>query len=407
MKKIIFAITLLFITIIPVFAVDFGGVVDNNTKLIFPGTTPEGEASKVFLDQRNSLTAWLRVPLNADGSFYFATEGFFQFKHLNGNPRDYSAEASNQYLIDLTLLKLGYVLKIDSKNTVSVSLGRFAVSDMSGLIFNQNSDGVMLKYDRRWIDFNFYAGYTGFLNSLNVRMVRHPKSTYQQQNTDWYDFATPYIIMDTSVSFPYFFLNQTFSTELIVAAGATGLNFGGNNEGNAGISRFFWTLALNGPIASKLFYIATTTFEFEEYGPANLSRFSLSYYPSFLSTSLTANFVYASGNNHSGFTSFSTITSNTAVHALEKREYTGLLKAGLAASIKPANFLYLSGGFDVIWACPDKQIGYDGIEWNATVKWQPFSDLAISAGATHFIGKESYAKTNDKFELLLKASLSF
>lgn len=403
MKKNLFFLTLLFVTLLPVFSLDFGFKIDNNTKLIFPGVN---ETNKPFLDQRNSATAWIRHPFNNDGSFYFASEAYFQFKYLNGNPSDLEEGASKQFLIDLTLLKLGYSIRIDNTKTLNFSLGRFAVSDISSLVFNQASDGIMMNLNSRRFEFHFYAGYTGFLNSLNVKMLRHQDSTYGREKDEWYDFATPYVVVDTSLTFPYFFLNQTFTAELVMAAGTTGLNYGGNNGGNAGISRFYLTAALNGPLASRLFYVLTSTFEFEKYGVANLSRFILSFYPNFLSSAISLSGVYASGDN-GALAHFQGITSKTAVHSLVAKEHTGLLKAGVSGSIKPLQVIYISGGVDFVWSCPEKLVSFDGFEWNATLGWQPFSDLNISAIATHFIGHPAYERAQDKFELTLRASLSF
>lgn len=402
MRKLLLGIILVCSIVLPVSAVDFGGLVENTTK----GSIPNPIGDKLYLSQRNSLTGWLRAPLNEDGSLYFATEGFFVYNYSNGNINDSSAEPSNGYVIDLTLLKLGYSIRIDNTTSLGVSLGRFALSDMSGLVFNQNSDGIKIDYTRRRFVFDVYTGYTGFLNGLNVSMLRHPASQYAKEADIWYDFASPYVILQSGLTFPYLFLNQTLGLEFIAAAGVTGLNYGGNNPGNAGISRFYLTGTLNGPIAPNLFYIFTTTFELEEYGQANLTRGIVTYYPNFYSSSVSLNAVYASGEQ--GFlTGFKGITNSTAVYSRVEQDFSSIFRYGVSGTIKPVNTVHLGAGLDVVLACPEDHTYYDGIQWNASVTWQPFSDLTLSLQGNQFIAKPEDEGLRDKVDMTIKVGLAF
>lgn len=379
------AIAFLFITIIPATALDFGGIVSNNSKL---GTRNDGT---VPLVQQNSLTAWIKKPLNSAGNHYFAAEGLFQYEYTNPNLRS-KTENKHHPVIDITLLKYNYTFMIDSSNSIVFSFGRFGFSDMSSLIFNQTSDGFLVDFRKPRLHASFYMGYTGLLNSHNVAMV---DPTFSKNKEHWYDMATKFVIAEGSVTFPNIFANQMLGLEYLALIGA--------GEYNQSESKYMITAAMSGPLASKLFWAASTTFGNKLRSQlTNLSQVSFTFYPGVKSMAITWNGISATGEE-GPFKTFTPLTKSAAVYSTEDTQYSDMTKTGVSFSIKPINILQLGAAADIILTNV-YNLHYKGFQWTINVSAQPFGDLTLGLIAKQFIGKDHNA---DKFEVALRASLAF
>ncbi len=374
----------------PAFALDFGGSLDDSTKV------STGDFSTFALDQKNNLSAWLKVPFNNSGTTYFAAEGKATFDYSAG---DFAALGSGTplFTLDLSLFKFATSLPLGNVS-LNLSAGRFSVAETSGVVFSQVSDGLYLSYAAQRFNVSAYGGYTGLLNSQYVTMLDADSSTFSSDGTAVYACASPYVVVLGGVSFPYLFKNQTLGLEAVLAFGTKGV--GGSNSGD---SRLYFTAALNGPMAGSLFYTASTTLELEKFSAlANLTKFSMTYFFDVKAASLGFAAVYASGSN--GFLKpFMALTSNSALYDAAGTEYTGIVKAGVNGSVKPLEQLYVGGGADLAFDCSDG-FGFKGFQWNASVKYQPFSDLQVSLSLDQFVGKDS---SSNNAELTLGAVISF
>ncbi|MBP5358750.1 MAG: hypothetical protein J6Y69_06160 [Treponema sp.] len=366
-----------------VHAVDFGGALENNTRLGTP------DFSRWELSQQDSLTGWLKVPFNNEGTLYFATEGNLYFNY-NKMDLSNSSSSTTDFLLDIGLFKFGGVFNIGN-NILQLNVGRFYTSDVTGIIMTQTADGVQGAFTSSMFKASLYAAYTGLTNAMFGIINDGPSSTFLPDYDKLYCFNSPYIVTGATFSAPNLFANQTIGLEFFGMFGTKGINCS-----NAGYNRTYLTLFMNGPIAKNLFYTLTSSLAFNG-GIANLSVAELSYYPNFMSASIVFNATYASGETGS-IKAFESFSSNSATYAYSLPEYTNLLKFGLRGSLKPLDSLYTTLGTDLVLDS-GSDFGFRGIQWDAGVKYQIFTDLQAGFTAKQFIDFKNDANNNISFAL--------
>ena len=101
---------------------------------------------------------------------------------------------------------------------------------------------------------------------------------------------------------------------------------------------------------------------------------------------------------------FKAFSSNVATYARNQPEYTNMLKFGLRGSIKPIDSLYTSVGTDVVFDS-GKDFGFRGVQWDASVKYQIFTDLQLAFVAKQFFDVKKDTNNNTSFSI--NASLAF
>ncbi len=377
-----------------VFALETGGLLTNDSKFL----NAEKDGS-LKLDQKNGINLWFRNPVSQDGSSYIAGEGSFLFE------KDMRIEDSEKQLklyADLNLLKLVAKKELESGNLV-FSAGRFYNSDLSGLVYTQNGDGVKLEASLSGVEFSVFGAYTGLLNAKNITILGNDTDLTDKEKTV-YVMANKFAVGALTLSLPYFAANQTLSIE----------GFGALSLESTKFNRFYGTVALNGPLFTPVFYNISSTMGFAKYDEedmvkGNLTKGSISVYPDFKSMSFSLNGLYASGKQGS-FEAFQGFTSNTAVNSLKEDEYSGIALAGISASIKPVeNFLFFAGAdivFDTLAGEEQKSIERSGLQYSAGFNWQVVSDVSLGANLSQFIGKDDYADYN-RTQFRITAAIAF
>lgn len=377
-----------------VFALETGGLLTNDSKFL----NAEKDGS-LKLDQKNGINLWFRNPVSQDGSSYIAGEGSFLFE------KDMRIEDSEKQLklyADLNLLKLVAKKELESGNLV-FSAGRFYNSDLSGLVYTQNGDGVKLEASLSGVEFSVFGAYTGLLNAKNITILGNDTDLTDKEKTV-YVMANKFAVGALTLSLPYFVANQTLSIE----------GFGALSLESTKFNRFYGTVALNGPLFTPVFYNISSTMGFAKYDEedmvkGNLTKGSISVYPDFKSMSFSLNGLYASGKQGS-FEAFQGFTSNTAVNSLKEDEYSGIALAGISASIKPVeNFLFFAGAdvvFDTLAGEEQKSIERSGLQYSAGFNWQVVSDVSLGANLSQFIGKDDYADYN-RTQFRITAAIAF
>ena len=398
-----FLFSLLFVFSFKVSALDFGGLLTNNSSL-------KNRGNKDFkLDQKNSASFWLRAPFDMSGEIYFASEVIYDFES------DSDAEQRTNAL-DFNLFELAFSKNMDSSK-IGLNMGRFYFSDFTGIIFTQNSDGLRFSFQNDWLNISVYGSYTGLLNAQNVDIVTTaPKLFVADGKTPWeenrnlcfkvdndkiYDFAEKYAVADFSLSFPYLFANQTVSLEFL----------GTFRLENDSFNRMYATFALDGPIYQTLFYNVSSTVGFVEYDGeteiSNLSKIGFEYFFKKLSFGLNA--LYSSGEQ-GGLSSFEGFTKNTSTYSARDFLYSGIVKAGANLSYKPFDVLVLNLASDVIFnaVSGDKNDGieYFGFQYSVDALWQIKSDFQIGFTASQFMDKDNLDDVK-KTSFSLKAALAF
>lgn len=373
-----------------VFAIDFGGIISNDSSLQSYGK------DELKLDQKNSASLWLRTPFDKTGENYFAGELIYNFEADTQNEEYTNA-------LDFNLLELAFAKKFDSLKC-TMNIGRFYFSDFTGNILSQNSDGVKIGLKTNLFELYAYGAYTGLLNSLNTEiittspetfvsaagsrgdapLVENPSLAYSADKDRIYDFAQKYALSALSFKMPYLFLNQTAGLEFL---GAFRLQ-------DESYVRMYATFMMEGPVWKSLYYNVSSTLGFVEYDGekdiSNLSKARLDYFVKNWSFGLNA--VYASGKqgNLSAFTGF---TKESSTYSLQNLLYSGILKSGVAVSFKPMENMLLSAESDVVFnaAAGEKNDGieYYGIQYSVGMAYQIKSDFHLGLVGCQFIDKDN------------------
>lgn len=387
MKKILAAVILAAIAFNTMFAVEINGIVSDSSGLMFD----ENNFSSPGLNQSETLIGDLKAPITKDGSIYFIGE--LTLSHsITGS----FSELSNSFTADLALAKLNGTRRINPSTNINFAAGRFTLSDITSAIYSQNADGLFGQFASRKFESSLYLGYTGLLNSNVVSMLESNGKVFTPSKSegffDVYNLAAPYAVSVTTISLPYLFANQTISVEVLGAYPLPGIIDSMENED----IRLYGTLMMNGPITSNLFYSASATAETAGFDDiAVLAKANLSLFPNLMSSCVSANMTYASGNN-GDFSPFTTVSKTSSTLCMQQLSYTGIFKAGLSGSIVPTKKLYCSLGGDIIFDCYKADVfKYYGTQTVLAANYQLFSDVSFGLNAATFFAKDpQYSRTS-------------
>lgn len=377
-KKITSIILTLNFLMLPIFSLEWGGIIKNNTELTFP-------EKELTVKQSNDLYLWASSPLGKDSGFYFTGEGFYKFSYAESQPK-----AIINHIFDLDLLKINGDINL-SGNTLSLSLGRFFTNDITGVILNQLIDGIQANFSFPLLNLSLTAGYTGLLNSHTTTMLDSYGET-EVPLTNGYSLAYKYIPVSLTVVFPVIFGNQSFGLETLACIDVN------NNDS----SKYYGSLYFLGPIANTVFYKISTTIQTVNFeNIMNYSALNIFFSPSdFLTLGLGAE--YASGAN-STFSNFTTITSKIAYNSIFYPELRGVLIPKISCSFSIEE-LYTEVYAKYIFDATDS-ISSKGLEIATIATYNIFYDLQLGIDFNAFFDIKT--KTDNNICLSIKASLAF
>ena len=439
-------------------AFDFGGLLTNDSVI------KTCSDDNFRLDQKNSASLWIKTPFSEDGQNYFIAEALYNFE------RDFDTDSPTNAL-DFDLFKLAFAKKAGA-GSLGLNAGRFRYSDLSGTIFSQTADGLELSYKSPSLQVSLYGSYTGLLNFHNVKMISSGdystlamtknrikinqlknlnlinQKTYTVLNTiaasaapfgeklkllntsgmldaqnimianklsvtsdafipdtdRLYDPIEKYVVGSAAVVFPNLFAGQNLGAQFLGAFRVEKSSF----------NRMYATLSCDGPIKGSLYYGINSTLGFTQYDGSgteisNLSKLAVMYYSNFHAASLGFNAAYASCSQN-GFECFHGISQMSATYALQDLQYSGLVKFGMSATIKPVPFILLLGGCDCVITSTDSDerdcFAYSGMQYIFALKWQVASDFLLGANVTQYLAKDG-CDDMDKTAFTLSAALSF
>lgn len=349
MKKII-AIFIFFVVVHFAFTAEFGGILGSNTSFA------KAEQEDFTWTERADLALNAKIPFTASGNIYLAMEGVYR--------GIFSAE-DIVHAVNLPLLKFNYSSYM-ANGFVDISVGRFFVSDITGKVLSQTSDGISAGYNTDSLVFSMYAGYTGLVNSKFVQM--NAMESYDVKETPVYNLSLPYVLLGGTFTMPYLFMNQNISLDVWGAVGLQGLKR--NNIYTSG--------AISGPIYKNLYYtlMGGASFVTENGGDFDIGGLAILKFDYFFN--LLNMVVSIQGNMASE--NFQPITSTSCVG-----EYmmNNILSAGAFFSMHPLKNMLLSLRGDGIFQMGDMQ--YQGIQVAGEFKWQLFSDVLLGITASYFI----------------------
>lgn len=229
------------------FAIDFGGSVDNATTLAIQ----TGED----IEQRNKLSLWI------DHNFADSSEFL-----VIGN---YTFSLDDPYTFDLERLQVKF--KITPQMPVIV--GRFGFTEFSGIVLNHPLDGFWFTYNFPRAVISAGVGYSGLQFSESNQIVMSQSDTTDFDDPDFF-LGSPRIIEALHTHFPELFGRQDVMVSLLfqqdlrpqsqlLQEGEEIENAGGLSGGK--LHSFYLGLGLSGPISSSagLYY---DTFLYTETG---------------------------------------------------------------------------------------------------------------------------------------------
>lgn len=376
-KKIICAAASCILFVSSLCAVTWSGVIDDNTKL----STSDFSAFNLY--QSNGVYFSINSKLGESG-LRLSSECSYKYK---ANIPFSSIESSTfTNIVDLSLLKLSGTWAL-SGGAISMNLGRFSYSDLSGVIFTQNSDGVYVSYDSMKMSAGFYAGYTGLQNSLNVSMIDVYNYDY-----DFYNLCAGYIPILADFAYKSFLKTNTIAFQL-----------SGFLEPKKDFSsKYYATVTLSGPVNTLGNYsvkLVAGTQDFKDfmaYANANMSFFLNQ------KGIIGCGIEYASGN-HAGFSPFTSITYQTAYSPAVSSVKSSVLLPNLSETFV-LNDMVL--GIYQKFAMPfNEKININGLEIGVNWIYNVLSDVQISCNALFYFDFADTKMNNN--EITLKTLLSF
>jgi len=383
-KKTFFAAAIFGLAFAPAFALDYGGAFSNYTRL-------KGKNfSNLKLDQVNDLSGWIKYWIPGQEKMYVAAEAIYEF--------EYDAAAKKSFnRVDIDLLKFSGTWNV-AQRPLTVNAGRFIFADYTSLIMNQSCDGVWASCKLPSLSVSAYAGYTGLLNAVFVKMQSHPKEAFKYKTDKAYQLAQKYFVTAAGVSVPNLFGSHCALAQVLAAFKLDGKSF----------NRVYFTAGMNGPIWRSLYYSATATFGFQNYeggdfGLTNLTKAMAAYYFDFMDLSVNAGFVYASGKN-GPFKPFYGFTKIDAYDAFNEPQHTGVLKLTAGATVKPIAKVLAKLDAALVFDVMEKA-KYKGFEWNVGADWQILSDAKVGASFLQYIDKDN--KDLNKVQLALDGTITF
>ena len=347
------------------FAVDGGASADSQSK--FSGT----KLDALSLEQSEKASAWIAVPFTKD--IAFDVRGYYRYSYTA--PLSDMQPGINNHRLDLTRAALAWRIPLDTSKKVNITAGRFYADDLTSCIFSQTSDGLRIAYSMPAFACSAYGGYTGLVNAKSYTVQG---LSYDIKADQPYQLNAKYIAAGLKLQTPSLINNQTFGAEF------TGFFNIDTAESTDGQNRAYGTFAADGPIVSKLYYSLSSSLGVLYGGSGdpvfgNLSKASVIWYPGFLSSSVSANGIYATDK----FMPF----TFTGISINDMFACSNVLKTGLVLSVKPAQKISCTADGYVFFAstADTGALTASAVQWTASGKWKITSDAFVSLTAGQII----------------------
>lgn len=377
MKKIIIFI-ILALTLLPVFAFEWGGIVDNYSKV------KTSEFKKADYDQTDNAFLWITSPLG--NNFKFSAEAYYRFNL-------YAAEKKTtlKNIVDLDLFKFTGNFKIGG-GKISANAGRFFVADKAGAVFSQCSDGLSVDFTMPVLGLNFYAGYTGLLNSLTVSMLNKDGTPYSKKG-EIYVLNYKYLPVSLGASLPYLLGNNIFNVQFLSFIDFEKVDY----------SKFYGEFTANGPITDGIYYSFKTVFGTRCFNNLmNYSSAGITFYPVDILT-VDGGIEYASGK-HLCFNSYTSITSKTAYDSALSPQLSGVILPQISLTLAESIWYARIAG-KVVLSAPEKTVKFEGVDTDLNVIVNVLSDVQVGLDIGAYF--DSKSSKNNNFTAGLKVSVSF
>lgn len=385
MKKFLLVIFSFFLFCGNLFAFEWGGLFKNESKMeLMLDSENENKQSSTF-SQNNGLFLWLSTPISQDGNWIFKTEISYNFKYNS------VSDTKIQNIIDCGLLKVSGLIPLKT-GLIDIAFGRFSVSDKTGSIFSTTSDGVSCNVHLSRFNLGVYTGYTGFTNLLTGNGFN---GFVADSNVQLYILQAGSIPVICNFELPSLFANQSLSVQALLDFDCTKTKSIGN--------KMYGTLALEGPIISKLFYSFQTTFGTEAFGNVmNSTSLKVMCYPlQFFNFNVGVQ--YASGDELV-FAPFKTVTAN-AINPIIDTQYTDGVFPTVALIFFSGPFyskFEITGALNLFDGFDSADLFFKGVYGRLSASLNIYSDLQIGLDMNAFVNMNQA-----DFSAAIKASFVF
>ena len=377
MKKLILS-GIIACLLAPMFALSWNGVLDNNTN-----ATTNNDFDPITLNQSNGIHLSVNAPFNTTGTVKFVAEGSFKYRFTDIIPDN---ETDFKLIADLDLFKFSG--KWNTGNGIfAVDLGRFSISDISGYVFSQKSDGLSLSYDALKYKVGLYGGYTGLQNRLNVSMLNNP---YEEANV--YALTAGYVPVMVNLTYKTLFETNTI--------GIQGEAFVPVNTEDK-IKYVYGTLMMNGPLGVFGAYTLKGVVGLADVKDLMVDAgLDLNFY-------LSNSSMMILGGEFRSFEkdSLHQFVSVTSRSVTSDPNFAGGVLPKLSFVYAKNNMLTSLTGKGVI--SMGEETKFDGVDASVNLICNVFSDLQIGCDLGAFIGIDKDVKDLSNYSATLKASLAF
>ena len=375
MKKIILTIcALFFVFASPLAAMEWGGVLSNDTGIETP------DFSNITFKQSNGVSIWFNTPVGEA----FALSGEVLYKYNFVKPQNVDGTFTN--IIDVPLFKFAGDIQAGD-GVLSLAAGRFSYVDNAGSVVATTVDGASIDYSLSIVKLGFLGAYTGLLNSLNGSVEAAGK------NNKFYDFSYGYAPLGLNVEFPYLLGNQALGIQAFAILDCGDKTTKTNN--------YYANLALSGPITNIIYYSLSSSFGFVDFKDLmNYSALSVMVFPA-ETVSINAGVEYGSAYDDSMVMYYSPLAQKTGGKILAKAGFT----YGTDVMCFDLGFKYTIGydsgnkKFDA-----STTVG-SGAELNTGFVYNIFSDLQAGLSFTAFF--DSTQNKANKYTANLNIALAF
>jgi len=178
-----------------VFAIDFGGTIENETAL----SLGEGEIFK----QNNRVSVWLQLDFTDALAFNMQASYIFTLQDML------------MYEVDAFALQGEFPILGETPFMLKLNLGRFPLADFSGFVLDHLVDGLEFVYSNSFMDVRIAGGYTGFLFKKTSVVIMTKADSNDIADDDNF-FAAPRVIGIAELNFPELFLRQNLTLSALV-----------------------------------------------------------------------------------------------------------------------------------------------------------------------------------------------
>lgn len=343
------------------------------------GVTKLDEA-ELFTEHKATL--WGTFPFNNENTRSLAVEGSM----YASRPADMD---EFEYYVDVDLLRFSTTIRNDDSGRILLDIGRFPVSDSTGIILNQGMDGFSMEMVRDFGNLSFFAGYTGLLNARQEETLMTVDDSADSATDDIYAIGARRVVGKAVLHIPEIFGSSDL---LIQTMGQYDARDHIDSDAAEIMHTVYGTVMLTGPLNPTLFYTVSGTFQSgildsdDTYSLHSILAVGrLDYYP-VPATQVYTEILYTSGED-SFFSHFQPITSQDA-GTLYAGGYSNIIRGTAGVSYNSMDMLNLDGSI-AVFLYPQEVDGFDGLytatEINVGATFRATSDLRMrGSGALLF-----------------------